>query len=94
MTVCKYVIVQSTLSCRRVGIRGDESAKVGVIEAALEVIEFAFRFVGIAAVAEGVDRAEGRCHCAIGGEQLAPRIIGIGNNCRAGTVKNGYYIVL
>jgi len=50
--------------------------------------------VDIAAVAEGVEGAEGGCHGAGGGNGVAPGVIAVVNDRRSAAVQNGNHITL
>ena len=67
---------------------------MGVIISALEVVESGFGIVDIAAVAEGVEGAEGGGEVAGGGEGIAPGVVGVIYYRCAGGVQNGGHITL
>ena len=52
---------QHSLAGGEVDVGGDEAANFGVIVSALQVIEPGFLVIHIAAIAEGLFRAEGLC---------------------------------
>ena len=54
-------MTQNSLTSGEVDIGGDEAANFGVIVSALQVIEPGFLVIHIAAIAEGLFRAEGLC---------------------------------
>ena len=55
VAISKHIITQYALPSCSIGIRRNESAQFGVVEAGLEVIEFALGIVVITPVAQGVD---------------------------------------
>ena len=67
---------------------------MGVIISALEVIEFGFGVVDVTTVAEGVEGAEGGGEVTGGGEGVAPGVVGVGDDGRAGGAQDGSYITL
>ena len=52
---------QNSLTGGKVDVCGDEAAEFGVIVSALQVIKPGFLVIHIAAIAEGLFRAEGLC---------------------------------
>ena len=85
------------MPCSNKYICVDESADYRVVIAALEVVQFVFYIIDIAAVAEGVVLTQCRCEGAgavIAGGVVAPYIVGVGNNCCACVVQNGGNVTL
>ena len=50
--------------------------------------------VDVASIAEGIQGAKGVCHGAVGGENVAPGIVGIGHDGRSGGIQDRRYIAL
>ena len=67
---------------------------MGVVVAALEVVEAGFGIVDIASVAQGVVGAQGAGHGTADGKELAPGVISIGDHSRSGGVQDGRDIAL
>ena len=67
---------------------------MGVVVAALEVVEAGFGIVDIASVAQGVVGAQGAGHGTADGKGLAPGIVGVGDHSRSGGVQDGRDIAL
>ena len=65
------------MSCGDESIRIEKSADLGVVVAALEVVESCLGVVDIAPVAEGVVGSQGAGHGTGGAEAVAPGILGI-----------------
>ena len=76
------------------GIGVQESADLGVIISALEVVESGFGVVDVAAVTEGVQGAEGRCQGACCGKRVAPGIVGVVYYCCAAAVQDSGHVTL
>ena len=66
---------QHSLAGGEVDVGGDEAANLGVVVSALQVIEPRFFIIYIAAIAEGLLRAEGCVDTAGCGVQLALGIL-------------------
>ena len=75
-------------------IRIEESADLGVIVAALEIVEAGFGIVDIAPVAQGVVGSQGAGHGTGGAEDVAPGIISVGYDSCSGDVQDRRYITL
>ena len=67
---------------------------MGVVVAALEVVEAGFGIIDIAPVAQGVVGAQGAGHGTGGSENVAPGIVGVGDHSRSGGVQDGGDIAL
>ena len=67
---------------------------MGVIVAALEIVEAGFGIVDIAPVAQGIVGSQGTCHGTAGAENVAPGIVGIGDHSRSGGIQDRRYITL
>ena len=69
-------------------VRIKEPANLGIIVSALQVVQACFRIEIIPSVAEGVCV----CHCACGGENVPPAVVGVGGYycfcCRVGYCNN------
>ena len=52
---------QNSLTGGEVDVGGDETAEFGVVVSALEIVPACFLVIHIAAIAEGLFRAEGFC---------------------------------
>ena len=50
--------------------------------------------VDIATVADGIQYAQGACHGAVGGEELAPGVVGVGDYVSSGGVQDRDYVSL
>ena len=75
-------------------IRIDEPVPGGVIVSTSQVIEACFLVEYIPPVAEGIELAEGRSQGACGGDGLAPGVVPVFYNQRAGVVKQAHHIAL
>jgi len=95
-TVRKQVIASNCAVCAKVAnaVSGDESAKLGIVIAALEIVEAGLLIVDIAAVAERIMQTQCAGHRAGGGEQPAPSVIGVFHNANTGTVQNRHHVAL
>ena len=67
---------------------------MGVIISALEVVEFRLGVVDVAAVAEGVEGAEGGGEVTCYGEGVAPGVVGVGDHRCAGCAQDGGHVTL
>ena len=65
------------MSCGDESIRIEESADLGIIVSALEIVEAGFGVVDVAPVAQGVVGTQGAGHGTGGAEDVAPGILGI-----------------
>ena len=98
--VGEHIIAEYTLTCACELVRIKESAGVGVVITGLQVIQLGFGIVDIASVAEGIDIGEVGCRGdrragAVGdGGDFSPRIIGIADNDRTGSVGHAHDIPL
>ena len=72
----------------------DKSAPPRVIIPALQIVQPRFRVVDVSAVAQGVLCAEGCCHRAGGGQQIAPRVVGVAHNARAAGIDKVGHVAL
>ena len=82
------------MPCRKKSVGIDESAGLGVVVAALEVVEPRLGVVDIAAVAQGVQGAYGAGLGAGGGKGIAPGIVGVAGHGAAEGIKQAYDIAL
>ena len=71
------------MPCGRIPIRIDKPTPPRVIIPALQIVQPRFRVVDVSAVAQRVLFAEGGGQRAGGGQQIAPRVVGVGHNARA-----------
>ena len=68
-------------------VRINKSANLRVVVTGVEIIEPGFRIVVITSVSERVIYSERRSHRARYGQNVAPRIVGISDNNRAGSIQ-------
>ena len=78
--------------CKRIGVQ--ESANLGIVISALEVVQPGFGVVDIATIAEGVEGAEGGGEVTCYGEGVAPGVVGVGDDGCAGCAQDGGHITL
>lgn len=78
---------------RNISIRVDESAPIGVVIAALEIVEVRFIIVVVTTITEGVEDADGICGCAFNGE-VTPSIVFILYDFVGVQIIDGYDIAL
>ena len=79
-----------TLTGGRITIRIDESANLGVIITALEIVEAGFGVVIVATVTQGVDLS----HCTRSVNYLAVGVIVIGSYLRARSINQIHHVTL
>ena len=90
IAICKHIIANNSLACAGVAVGVDEPMCYRVVISALEVIEPSLGVVVVASVAQRVDLR----HCACGGEDVAPCVIGIGSHRRAAAIDQLDHIAL
>ena len=75
-------------------VRADKSADLGIVIAALEVVEAGDVVVDIAAVAEGVIVSNGVVEISAGLGDIAPGIVGVSGDDSAEGIQNAHHIAL
>ena len=89
-TICKHIVADEALSGAGITVRINEPANLGVIVAALEIVEAGFGIVIVAAVAERVNLCEVTC-C---GNDFTIGVVIICRNLIAGSIDQIHYVAL